>query len=479
MQLLITLHRYLGIAAGWLIAAWCVSGIVMIYVPYPAYTRGEHIAGLPPLDLDRCCELAAGRNRIDTLPATDFSIEMRSGIPVLTLPDPFGAATRIALTDGRVLPAPGPDDVTLIADAHTAHWPGRGPVTMLGAQGRDQWTIGYQRPGQTLWRVALGDAAGTQWYISSLDGSVVQATTATERFWNYPGSVLHWLYFTPLRALGPVWANIVIYSSLTALVLSVIGLWLGVARLRLSPGGISPFRGLMRWHHIAGLAAGLFAATWLLSGMLSMNPWGLLAGSGPDGERERLEGDAPDFAALGRTMATWRDLELPPGTTYLEAAPLAGELFVLAHTRDGQRHRLDANLRPARLSADELEAAAARLAATPLPPRTLLMTAPDAYYYDHKTSGAWPVYRVIAGDTRYYLDAVSGTLLDRIDGSRVAYRWLFTALHSLDFAAIVRVRPLWDTLMIVLLAAVTFVSLSGSWLGIRYLGRLLGARRTH
>ena len=35
----------------------------------------------------------------------------------------------------------------------------------------------------------------------------------------------------------------------------------------------SPYTGLMRWHHYAGLAFGLFTFTWVLSGCLSMDPW--------------------------------------------------------------------------------------------------------------------------------------------------------------------------------------------------------------
>ena len=49
MRWLILLHRYLGIGIGWMIALWCLSGLVMIYVPYPELRFSEHVAALPQL----------------------------------------------------------------------------------------------------------------------------------------------------------------------------------------------------------------------------------------------------------------------------------------------------------------------------------------------------------------------------------------------------------------------------------------------
>jgi hypothetical protein len=47
------------------------------------------------------------------------------------------------------------------------------------------------------------------------------------------------------------------------------------------------------------------------------------------------------------------------------------------------------------------------------------------------------------------------------------YRWLHRGLHTLDFAAVLHIRPLWDVLMIVLLAGVAGLCGTGTWLGWR------------
>ncbi|MDR1368285.1 MAG: hypothetical protein LBJ76_06155, partial [Candidatus Accumulibacter sp.] len=43
-------HRWVGIALGLLILSWLVSGLVMVFVPRPAMSHAERLAGLPPLD---------------------------------------------------------------------------------------------------------------------------------------------------------------------------------------------------------------------------------------------------------------------------------------------------------------------------------------------------------------------------------------------------------------------------------------------
>jgi len=45
-------------------------------------------------------------------------------------------------------------------------------------------------------------------------------TTGSSRRWAYAGAVLHWLYFTPLRRHGPLWTQVIIWSSLTGCVIA-------------------------------------------------------------------------------------------------------------------------------------------------------------------------------------------------------------------------------------------------------------------
>src|SRR6185312_8577605 len=51
----IFVHRYLGIGLGILMALWCLSGIVMMYVPYPYLDEADRVAALPAIDWKQCC----------------------------------------------------------------------------------------------------------------------------------------------------------------------------------------------------------------------------------------------------------------------------------------------------------------------------------------------------------------------------------------------------------------------------------------
>jgi hypothetical protein len=108
------------------------------------------------------------------------------------------------------------------------------------------------------------------------------------------------------------------------------------------------------------------------------------------------------------------------------------------------------------------------------PASVAMMDAADAYYFGHKEDIVLPVYRAIAGDeaaTRYYLDPTSGALIAKIDQDAKLYRWLHYGLHRWDFFAGLRLRPVWDVVVIPLLLGVACLTLTGAWLGVRRLGR--------
>jgi len=66
--ILVWLHRYLGVVLGLLMLAWFVSGIVMMYVPYPQRGESERTSALAPVPWSRCCNFSgvplAGGNLI-------------------------------------------------------------------------------------------------------------------------------------------------------------------------------------------------------------------------------------------------------------------------------------------------------------------------------------------------------------------------------------------------------------------------------
>lgn len=240
MRWLISLHRYLGIGLGWLLVAWCVSGIVMMYVAYPELSERESLAALPALEFAECCRFELPDGVAADEPLGAFSIEMLGRAPVAELETEYGRPMVVDLVTGRRVDAVDAPQAMSIAQA-LASDPGQ--VAFLEMVDRDQWTVSaaydHARP---LYRFAANDAVGTQWYLSSSTGELVLATTSYERFWNWIGAVTHWLYPTLLRQNGALWSQVVIWSSLVGVFLTVFGIYIGVARLKLA----------RRWSRTAG-----------------------------------------------------------------------------------------------------------------------------------------------------------------------------------------------------------------------------------
>jgi hypothetical protein len=161
-----------------------------------------------------------------------------------------------------------------------------------------------------------------------------------------------------------------------------------------------------------------------------------------------------------------------PQAVSLKAAPLNNALYFIASGAKGERLRLDERGEPAPISPAELEFLAQALSAARMPGTPQLLAREDDYYFSHHETAVLPVYRLIlASGTRYYLDAVSGMLVAKLDASSRRYRWS-QGVHRLDFSAFLRARPQWDLTMLLLMSGVTMLCVTGAYLGVRRLTRL-------
>ena len=467
MRPLILIHRYLGIAIGILMAAWCLSGIVMMYVGYPELTRTDRLRALRPLELRDCCA-SLDRTLPDDARLLSFQLEMLAGQPVMRVRSATGAASLIDLRTGRrIEPVPAQQAQQVAVDFAAAAGV-HGTIRLQQTLDYDQWTLeGVPRSEPPLYRFGADDPGGTEAYVSAHTGRLVQSTTARQRFWNWLGAIPHWLYFAGLRHNGPLWTRVIVWTSLAGSFLALTGLYLGIQRFVRRPRGHwSPYGGLLLWHHVPGFIAGVFALTWVASGLISVNPWGFLDSTAEPPEPMLLSGAQVKqaIAALARapSLQNW---------VSVDSSPLNGRLYLTAATANGARTRLDSQGSPSPLTKPEIDQWAHALAGDNT--TSELLTREDAYYFSHhRDIVTLPVYRTVASDaehTRYYIDASSGALVGIMDGNSRWYRWLHEGLHRMDFTPLLRTRPLWDVIMWVLMSAVATICCTGAILGIRRL----------
>ena len=531
-KLLIYSHRWLGIVLGIVFVAWCVSGVVLMYYGVPHLTAGERLMRLPPLEVSsiRVTPAEAARQLED--PPRRLRISMHGDRPVYRF------------NTGRVF-----GRWTLVyADTGEA-------VASLDRDGALAWLRGYLPEHKTLrydayldrpdtytrlpamqthfplHRVALDDAAGTEYYVSERSGEAVMKSDRSTRLLGLLGYITHTFFFFRQQSW---WSALLQWVSWIGLAMCLTGAVVGVWRYGLSARfrhkGVrshSPYVGWMKWHHYAGLLFGVLTITWVFSGLVSLDviPGIRETRYSPEQVAEGArsvqgEGAVIDLASLSidnlrEATATVsrsfvpKELELLQfgGEAYLIAyrAPTANDVGAwesrsgmdfITPTPEGE-HVLVFPRQPDRTFARFDDETVMRVARAAMPSTAIRdavwLNEYDDYYY--KTVSSFdlglprmakplPVLRVRYDDlaeTWLYLTASPGQILkvERLDR---ANRWGYYGLHGLDFAFLYRNRPLWDIVAVALLVGVTVSTVTSLVPACRRLARharKLAHRPTH
>jgi PepSY-associated TM region len=471
MHVLTLLHRWWGVVFCLLFAMWFASGVVMHFVPFPERLGADRFAGGMLIDRDK---VAHGPSEAvaasDILDASRVRLAGRRDGPVYFISG--ASAVRVLraadLGDGGVHSEPTALDIAT-ASARSLGF----DVSRAGVAERtpyDQWTVsGEFDPDRPLYRIALNDESGTEFYVSSTTGDVVLVTTLKARALSYLGSVVHWLYPTALRRHKLAWSALMWWLSLVAAIGASLGVVIGLLRLsRASRRARPAYRGLQAWHHRLGLAFAPFILSWIFSGFLSMDDGRLFSSSASPADARALAG-APAWDRLPpdemqRVAAASREIEW---------FALAGHIY-RRERRGLEEQRLSLAVPETDIAADprsflredEIDFAAKQLGRDC--GRAAVVGADKAYRARPAPLEA-PVFRVVCGNTWYEIDGATGALLNRLDPSRRAYRWLFNGLHRLDFPAL-QSCPLLRTIIVVALCLCGLAfSLSGAVLAWRRL----------
>jgi hypothetical protein len=472
MKALVLLHRWLGVGFCLLFAMWFASGIVMHFAPFPSLTETERFAGLLPIDVSRLQhgpDEAVVASHIGDVRRVRLIQRVDGPVYIVSSASKPAAVHATDLSNAAVASESAARE---IAKAHAQQ---RGidvaRADVAGVADYDQWSVpnGYDdhRP---LYRIAANDPAGTELYVSSTTGEVVLGTTRDERVWNYLGSVVHWIYPTVLRRDWWAWDKVVWTLSLVAMIGAVTGVALGIAKLQVSRAGVgSPFRGWHAWHHILGLFTATFVVTWIFSGWLSMDH-GLLFSRGrlSQAEAAAVVARTPDWGSLhGKALsisALAKEVEwFAFGEHFYKRERTGFASQSLSPIGSGSEG--SPRLQPY-LTASEVDGLVRRMASDCAAP--FVVGPEDSYPVSASVPDA-PVYRSICGDVWFQVDGATGAVLERLDASRRAYRWAYTALHTLDFPILLR-HPVLRSGLIVLLCAIGFAfSVTGAVIGWRRL----------
>lgn len=470
MGAIVLTHRWLGIAFCLLFAMWFGTGIVMHFVPFPSLTEAERFVGLLPLDrAEARIAIADAVAASGIKDATRVRLVRRSdGIAYIITGS--SRVRAVHASDGSDASVTSPDVALVIAqDYARSRGLDAARATIIAQADYDQWTVpnGFDRH-RPLFRIAIGDAAGTEAYVSSLTGEVVLDTTRSERGWNLVGSVLHWIYPTVLRRNWALWDGVVWTLSLLALIGALLGAALGIVRIKMRGGGIStPYRGWHALHHVIGLVATIFVLTWIFSGWLSMDHGRLFSRGQLTPAEAGVVFALPDWAAASSLdrrpiSSSAREIEWFAFNSHVyrrDRIALGSQTLVRAAETSDERHMEF-------LGGHDVQALTTRLASGCDAPSVVADA--DGYPAQSTIPGA-PVYRSRCHDLWLDIDGADGSVLQRLDASRRAYRWFYGALHTLDFPILMAHPRLRDVLIVGLCGLGLVFSVTGIVVGWRRL----------
>lgn len=487
---LVILHLYAGLALCLLFVAWFVSGIAMVYYRTPVLDEAQRLAFAPRLDRVEPIRVAA---TIAPLAARWSDVETlrlaRSGERALYRWRTANDGWRAAWADSGA-PA-GFDAATLTPEAQ--RWFGGATSHYVGSfEAESQWSyFSALRAHYPLHKFASSNGPfADEVLFSSRTGEPVVATTAGSRLLYYLGPGLHYVSLYPIRNNDPLWRAIVNWSSgigaAAALLGIVVGLWqLRWRALRSERRAIPYARRWMRWHHWSGLAFGLPAFTFVLSGLFSMNPGSIFPSSRVAADVERAwQGER---SGIERLPAPALVVAALPGQTTpreLEWRRLRGEDFVLAVERPGVQTLLRHDgmaWRPGP-GFDERELVRAVAGAQAAAIRRVdRLDAFDDFYYARKDRPLpLPVLRVHLDDTAatwLHIDPATARLLAKGDEGTRLRRWVYNGLHSFDFQFLLRREALWQGVIWTLSLAGLALSVTSTVIAWHWLRRRLAPGR--
>lgn len=473
------LHRWLGIAVGFLFALWFTSGAVLCFVPFPTLPSAARIAHGEPIDLRQVRVAPAAA----LAAAPGFAVQRLrlisvDGHPRYVLSGAGGPVVSVSAESGKLLGPLSADAARTVATEFGGH-----PVAAIaGPLDDDQWIVHDQydrfRP---FYRVKLQDGRGTDLYVSTRSGEVQQRTRGAQRDWNYVGAIVHWLNIVALRRHKDLWRGVMLALGGTCGLLACAGLTLGVIHLvnarRARRRGLSPFRGWLRWHHSIGLFASVLLLSWIVSGCLMLDGGAVFPGDQPTaGEIAGVRGIALAEAAKRFPVALLRSL---PRARQIEIGAVAGVPYLTVSNGGPSGAWLATPARGGGLSFSRFVPDSSLLAAVRAgwPTARVLQISPiaadDAYQVisDPPPSTARRVVLADPARTWVQIDSATGRILSVTDTRSRARRWWVNGMHDFDFPLLDRNGNLRKLILMFAVMVGLVFSCTGLVVGVKRLWR--------
>ena len=267
---LFSIHRITGCIIAGFFLMWFVTGLILIYHPYPRltdeqlYEKKEILPSLLP-DI-QSIKQKAGEN------IKQLHIRQSQGQTLETVTTADSSFT-YCCNDTTVAVKPIPFS---FLEETALKWVNAPVIKVDTLHERVQWIL-YSRYDRAMpiYKFYFDDPEKHELFISGKTGEVQQLTDKSQRLWAWLGAIPHKLYLPFIRKNLDLWDTSITIGGLLCFITSLTGAFVGIyvllKRHKQKKKWEIPYR--KRWyrlHHITGLLFGLFLIAWGISGMISM-----------------------------------------------------------------------------------------------------------------------------------------------------------------------------------------------------------------
>ncbi len=473
-----SLHRIFGTIIALFFFMWFVSGLVLLYHPYPQLSAQQAYGMLETLP--------------DSLPEIQKYLNNGSSDVRNLRVRQFQDQTLISFStqDSNYIFCADPlqevKPIRFTTVEHIAKRWFKAPIKRVDTlRKRTQWIL-YSRYEKALpiYRFYFDDSLKHELFISGLTGAPQQLTDAPSRTWAWLGAIPHKFYLPFIRRDVSVWTASITIGGILCVIAAITGLYLGIyilsKRYKKLKTWSTPYRKRWyRWHYATGLIFGIFLVAWGISGMMSMQrvPKWLVPIKGEyTFNPSQMWGKKP--LPLSAYRLDYRQLK----KTYPELKEVTWIHFrnipVYRVIEGDREHLIDASsatIKTLLIPEETISAGIRQIHGQHAVFQLSMMENYDNYYLSRDHSLPLPVYKIEvknADHSLYYISPETG-YVRYLNKNKMVRKWLFNGIHYLNIQWLIEKPVLWTIAIWFLCLGGAIVSLTGIVLGVRYLKRLL------
>ena len=457
---LFEIHKITGLSIAVFFSMWFVTGIVLVYHPYPKVSEKIMLKKKETLP-SSLPELSSVLSKVDGK-VKSLSLKQFQGQTLFSFDE-------------------APDITFDVVEKVAKHWIDAPIKRVDTLRQREQWVLFTKYDKELpIYKFYFDDAQKHELFISGRTAEVLQMTTSRQRLWAWLGAIPHKFYIPCIRRDVDVWQNMVAIMSGICLIAALTGWLLGILlwikRYQKKHIWQNPYKKRWyRWHFSFGLVFGIFLIGWALSGIFAMQrvpQWMVPMEGDYSFKTSRLWGRGLlpmeayqlDYRKLKDTYPDLKEVEWLRFADIPTYRVITGQDDFLVDASTDE-------IKSLQIPEETIVKGLKKVHGEEVEMKVSLLNEFDNYYLSRRVDLELPVYKIEVADANgslYYVNPSTG-YVRYLNNNKIVRKWLFNGIHYLDIDWLVARPWLWYTCIWVLCGGCLVVCISGLVLAWRVL----------